>query len=435
MSRILRRPMFRGGRVDSRGTGIASGLSYAKGGRVGLQGGGAPFNVNPGARTPVPTNTSTAPTGRLSRAANWIKGIPSWMKASPVAGALGTYGGAGLTGWGLGQLADWATRATDTPEAYAYRKQAQRDNPWMNMETDLVIDDEGNMTTQGAIVQDEINRLDVGEKPGFFPRGGIEKWYKDRGLEKEYNISTGEKILTDIANKDEDELTEEEKKYKKLLEKYNSLEGTINELLKPKESKKLSKEEKIAKIKENEEMFKEVYGSGRGEDATAMLLNFAGKALKPEATVKGAFGEFFEEEGKRPSERKKYKDAAATAAINAYLTGEKTLAEIEAFKSKSDWDVRNKLAIAKEGKNWDTYLIEGAGTGGDPRKMGAISYAVTQMGEELGGVLPKLEKGQTYDEILKEDLIYVQDSPDGSFKILVKWDGEKLVPIKQVYKR
>ena len=37
MSRILRRPMFRGGRVDSRGTGITSGLSYNKGGRVGFK--------------------------------------------------------------------------------------------------------------------------------------------------------------------------------------------------------------------------------------------------------------------------------------------------------------------------------------------------------------------------------------------------------------
>ena len=37
MSRILRRPMFRGGRVDARGTGIASGLGYNNGGRVGLQ--------------------------------------------------------------------------------------------------------------------------------------------------------------------------------------------------------------------------------------------------------------------------------------------------------------------------------------------------------------------------------------------------------------
>ena len=44
MSRILRRPMFRGGPVDSRGTGITSGLmddtGYADGGRVGFQGGG-----------------------------------------------------------------------------------------------------------------------------------------------------------------------------------------------------------------------------------------------------------------------------------------------------------------------------------------------------------------------------------------------------------
>ena len=38
MSRILRRPMFRGGRVNSYGTGIASGL--ADGGRVGLFNGG-----------------------------------------------------------------------------------------------------------------------------------------------------------------------------------------------------------------------------------------------------------------------------------------------------------------------------------------------------------------------------------------------------------
>ena len=40
MSRILRRPMFRGGRVESRGTGITSGLGYNNGGRVGYQGGG-----------------------------------------------------------------------------------------------------------------------------------------------------------------------------------------------------------------------------------------------------------------------------------------------------------------------------------------------------------------------------------------------------------
>ena len=51
MSRILRRPMFRGGRVDSRGTGITSGLMddtrYADGGRVGFQVGGGLFSSGP----------------------------------------------------------------------------------------------------------------------------------------------------------------------------------------------------------------------------------------------------------------------------------------------------------------------------------------------------------------------------------------------------
>ena len=40
MRRNLRRPMFRGGRVDSRGTGITSGLGYQAGGRVGYQNAG-----------------------------------------------------------------------------------------------------------------------------------------------------------------------------------------------------------------------------------------------------------------------------------------------------------------------------------------------------------------------------------------------------------
>ena len=42
MSKILRRPMFRGGPVSSYGNGIASGLGYNNGGRVGLEVGGDP---------------------------------------------------------------------------------------------------------------------------------------------------------------------------------------------------------------------------------------------------------------------------------------------------------------------------------------------------------------------------------------------------------
>ena len=49
MSKILRRPMFRGGPVDSRGTGITSGLDegYATGGRVGYKDGPDMYGVQP----------------------------------------------------------------------------------------------------------------------------------------------------------------------------------------------------------------------------------------------------------------------------------------------------------------------------------------------------------------------------------------------------
>jgi hypothetical protein len=42
MDNILRRPMFRGGRVENRGGGITSALGYADGGRIGFNVGGYP---------------------------------------------------------------------------------------------------------------------------------------------------------------------------------------------------------------------------------------------------------------------------------------------------------------------------------------------------------------------------------------------------------
>ena len=108
MSKILRRPMFRGGPVSSYGTGIASGL--ADGGRVGLQSGGAPFNVNPGARTVVPTQ-STMQTGAslLDRARN----IPYLGRLIPSAGgrlaAMSPFGLAALGGIGIGAAAPTAS--------------------------------------------------------------------------------------------------------------------------------------------------------------------------------------------------------------------------------------------------------------------------------------------------------------------------------------
>jgi len=69
MSKILRRPMFRGGQVESRGTGITTGLDdgYATGGRVSAATGGWLTNLlanltrTPGSTLPTPSFTGTIP--------------------------------------------------------------------------------------------------------------------------------------------------------------------------------------------------------------------------------------------------------------------------------------------------------------------------------------------------------------------------------------
>jgi len=347
MSRILRRPMFRGGRVDSRGTGITSGLGYEKGGRVGYKT-GTIVTMPPKAANMIPEGNI------LQRALGKIKNFTSnpGVLTNQYLRSLGPLASSGSAlsigapiGWGIGALTDWATRATDTPEAYAYRKQAQRDNPWMNMETDLVIDDEGNMTTQGAIVQDEINKLDVGEKPGFFPQGGMEKWYKDRGLDKIYDADTGEvlpKVLEDLSK------TDKKDNYNNQFRKTDDTE----------ESTEISK----ADLEERKELFADLLGSkkARGEDISNMLMSFAGKALKEGATTKSAFGEFFEEEAKKPSSKTKVDQAAAQLAINDYIAGKRTKEQTQALIAQLN--LKAKLGTADLYEN----ITKIAGTGSVP---------------------------------------------------------------------
>ena len=71
MSRILRRPMFRGGKVSSYGTGIASGLGYELGCRVGYQRGGGTGSYG--------VNYSAAPQGITgAQIVNFIRNNPKF---------------------------------------------------------------------------------------------------------------------------------------------------------------------------------------------------------------------------------------------------------------------------------------------------------------------------------------------------------------------
>ena len=102
MSRILRRPMFRGGgKVSSYGNGIASGMGYAGGGRINLRVGGNPAAlVNLGGGSAAPTqstmggNILNKNVGRMSgmatKGANLLKS-PAFSEAG-IMDAIKKYG-------------------------------------------------------------------------------------------------------------------------------------------------------------------------------------------------------------------------------------------------------------------------------------------------------------------------------------------------------
>ena len=77
------------------------------------------------------------------------------------------------------------TRATDTPEAYAFRKEETRANPFLFDETS---------TDEFIEFSEKLREKDQGEKLGFFPRGGPAKRLEEMGLTGTYDPKSGERL-------------------------------------------------------------------------------------------------------------------------------------------------------------------------------------------------------------------------------------------------
>ena len=255
MSRILRRPMFRGGRVDARGTGITSNLGYQSGGRVGYKNAGAVTG------------------GQISEEA-----------LAKIMGQRGTL---------LGDVNRGLTKGTD----FLYNTIARPLGNLPYMASDYVFG-----TEYGEPIE---NKNSFEEWIEAF--GGADKILgADRVTGVDLPPGGGE---TKLGSEEAFYEAPEKPKDK-------SLEEIMKEMMGPQKTAK----EKVAEYKE---VFKDAYGSGVPEDASRMLMSAASRLLEPEATVKSGLGKFLGDESKVESKRVKYKDAATTAAINAYLTGEK----------------------------------------------------------------------------------------------------------------
>ena len=407
MSRILRRPMFRGGRVDGRGTGIASGLGYADGGSVntpkrglvdgpgGYSGITAAWNLlKAGARPAMkygkkgfdwllrPQGFISKNSGKVmdagyghgkfatNRLSQGLGSIKNFIMGDPlVAGTAGTVKGAVKGGWGLRRKLPTLAALTGSTHYDVIPGEKTSEGwigdsaGWIKDYWDEVFGDEPE--TPLGISQAEANAL-FGESTELANRmAGKSRAEAERVLKQKLDVE--KQALLD-AEKD-------------------TLENQILSQL----NKKKTKKEKLAEMKENKEMLQEMYGTGRGEDASRMLLSAASRLLEPEATVKSAAGKFFGDEAKVESKRSKYKDAATQGAIQMYLTGEKDFNDLMKTMKLYDWQQKTGAKYKKEANdpanldwsNRKTYYMQ-ATKGKDRNKNNILMMALEDEVNEKG---------------------------------------------------
>jgi hypothetical protein len=321
---------------------------------------------------------------------NKIRNGPSLRAVVPAAGgriaAASPFGLAALGGYSIGKAADFITRATDTPEAYQFRKDALRDNPFLFDETS---------TDEFEEFSEKLTELDQGEKPGLYP-GGYDKFLKDKGYVKEPGTDK-------IVKKEELEKPEPKKEPEPKVTPPPKKKPEVEESLNVGED-----------LEETKKLFEGLLGKdkARKRDLEAMGFSLAGKALRPGADLKSTFADFFEEEAKRPSEVGKISTAAANAVINKYIKGEISKAELQKI-----------LALDK--------LESAAKNQGKSKKSLSVIQSAIEDTADLGefkGVLPK-DVNQ-----LEVGAIYVGDSEDKSYKIIYQVDSNKVPqPIKNIF--
>ena len=377
----FRRPMFRGGKVDSRGTGITSGLGYKKGG-----------SVEPQAYYGVGNNMNRDASGREKHALF----VPP-MLLSGLA-TLGRFG---------------------RPLYQAGRNLFSRKPPVMSQSKELV------PYVQPTMGQTFMRNLkEFGSVPGLNPilnyiAKNPKKSIGAGGafLLSDYTdmLPSGETIARSLLpGKLERAILgekEDEKSTTENLQDQVDNDAALQALLKEladKEKKKLEADIPTEEdIEINKEKYAELLGKGaKGEDISNMLLSFAGKALAPEATVKSAFGEFAAEQAKTPSRKSKVDETAAALAINEYIAGKKSKAELDRFFVEMDY---KKDLASRAGKANIASNIAEAGKSNS-------GYKAVELGLQISfpdsGRPIKIEKGQANDVPLTADnfgKIFIED--------------------------
>jgi len=409
MSRILRRPMFRGGPVDSRGSGITSGLM--DGGRVGMFEGGIPTSMmeelTGGSNVSNPSKRSIASRGMdiLKSARNKIYGIPYLGKTlKTTVGAPLRYAGAALSSpyamaaapvAAVGGLA--YMNRPKTVEALQYMKQMNQSGVFDETDPDgfqqysEVFEELNDVTKYTPLKESEIGLSSSQEE--------IAEDIEDRDMAEFEEMTKGD--LTANVRPGE---TAVEAVFREGEEKARTRDAIEN----PPEP---TKEDIQSQLEKDKELFKELLGAdkARGRDIGDMLASASASFLGT-GQVKEGFAEFMANQAKSgPSRTEKLNQTAAGLAINDYIAGRKSKRDLETILAKTKFGVDYSIGAQAAAKDLTTKSwVKALGSRAEDLKSSegkneVIKSTLFQKFEKPAYVISGYET-KPYNEIKTEDL-------------------------------
>ena len=335
MSRILRRPMFRGGgTVDSYGKGITAPLvpGYMGGGQIG--GGiiyGKPMaDGRFGFQAPVMFNAAEM---TMPMSTNVKSGLELLARNK----AINT-GAVPFTSYNIPGVEDKKQSETEVnQEATAVEDLdfSEMDSDFDQTETVTVPDGKGGTKK----IQAYVDQSQVKPSPLVELNLGIidREEYNKKIREQKYDDNKGKGRVFE----GDEEMIGDPREYKTAQEIEEI--GKTNLEKETEETTELSAKDAIA---ENQKLFAELLGSdkARGQDIGDMLLRFSGSGGN-------TLGEKFQnyvraESAAGPSRSEKIKQTAAGLAINDYVAGKRSKEQAEVLKGKIDYEYGKKAALA-----------------------------------------------------------------------------------------
>ena len=355
MSRILRRPMFRGGRVDSRGTGITANLGYNNGGRVGMFEGGISTSMME--ELTGGANTGSKQRSLATRGMDFLKSARNRIYGIPYLGAttkklVGTplrFAGSVLASKPAMALAPVAAvgglaymNRPKTVEALQFMKS------YGSLDETMTEDD----YKQYYETIDELNRtgtpLNQSEVGLMSSQKDIADAIEDKDME-EFEKQTSADLSADVKPGETAidavfRQGEERAKTRKEIEDANKPPPPPTD------------EEIKSQIAKDKELFKELLGAdkAKGKDIGDMLAAASASFLGT-GQVKEGFSDFMDKVSKSGESRtEKINRTAAGLAINDYIAGKRSKENLEQLLAKTKFGVDYGIEAAAAAKDLTT---------------------------------------------------------------------------------